>query len=201
MVTLSVITPTIGRESLRLMLERLLPQLGEGDEVLVIGDGPQPHAKAIADKLASPYVRYWEHGPIMNYGNPQRNLAIAEAKGDYIHFVDDDDMPAKDAVKNIKKAAAEAPGKPIMFRMMHCGTPLWQAPAVICANVSGQMFVIPNVKDRIGKWSGRYEADFDFMKSTLALYPGKDADVVWRKEIICVQGYVGRQAIAKEIKD
>ena len=41
---LTVITPTIGRASLRATLDSIAPQLLDGDEHLVIGDGMQPPA-------------------------------------------------------------------------------------------------------------------------------------------------------------
>lgn len=199
MPSIGIITPTIGRPSLRAMLDRLLPQLDAKDQVLIIGDGPQPAAKAIVDSLKSGLIRYWEHGPIRNYGNPQRNLAIAESTNDYVMFVDDDDLPAPQAIQAVKAAAAAHPGLPLMFRMQGPFDSLWRIRKVEVCNVSGQMFVVPNVKERIGRWSGRYEADLDFIKTTLALYPGKDGAVVWRDEIICKQGYVGRQRGAIEL--
>lgn len=198
MPSVSVITPTIGRASLKVMLGRLLPQLGPRDEILLVGDGPQPQARAIVKELASPLIRYWEYGPSMNYGNPQRNNALLQAKCDYLVYVDDDDVPEPDAIATIRKAALEAPGRPLMFKMYHCGQVLWRKKVIEGANVSGQMFVAPNVDDMVGKWSGRYEADLDYMRRTVRTYPGKDEAVVWREEIICTQGYVGRQSIAHE---
>lgn len=84
MPSVCVITPTIGRDSLRVMLSGLLPQLAPGDEVLIIGDGPQPNAQKIVDEIKSPLIRYWDIPLIRNYGNPQRNIALREAKADYI---------------------------------------------------------------------------------------------------------------------
>lgn len=190
--SLSVITPTIGRDSLKVMLNGLLPQLSQGDEVLIIGDGPQPNAQKIVDDLASPFTDYWETPPIRNYGNPQRNEAIAKAKGSYIMFVDDDDEVKPDAVANIKKYAARHPGVPLMFKMLYGGRQvLWDVRKVEVGRVSGQMFVTPNVKGKVGAWSGKYTADFDFMMSTLAHYPKGAATVRFINKLITVQGLAG----------
>lgn len=190
--TISIITPTIGRDSLKVMLDGLLPQIEDGDEVLIIGDGPQPNAKKIVDDLSSPRIRYWETPPIKNYGNPQRNEAIALANGDYLMFVDDDDTVDPNAISTIKNAAANNPGIPLMFKMLHAGyNILWDIPQVAYGHVSGQMFVLPNVKGKIGTWSGKYGADFDFITSTLALYPEGVGAVKFLEEIITVQGYAG----------
>jgi len=193
-ISLSVVTPTIGRPSLRIMLEGLLSQLSEGDEVLVVGDGPRPEAESICRSLRNPLVSYWETPQVMNYGNPQRNEAIARAKGTHIHFLDDDDTGEEGAIAQIRRAASESPGRPLMFRMHHQNTVLWRAPKVNYGNVSGQMFVAPNVPRRLGRWSGKYGADFDFIRGTLALYPEGEDAVVWRQEIVAVQGQAGPHA-------
>jgi hypothetical protein len=173
------------------MLDGLLPQLSAGDEVLVIGDGPRPKLQEICAAYKSDLIKYWEIPLTMNYGNPQRNEAIARAKGTHIHFLDDDDLTKEGAIADIKAAAAEQPLSPLMFKMHHHSTILWRTPEVKVANISGQMFVTPNVPGRLGHWSGRYSADFDFISSTLKLYPGGYGSVVWRNEIVAVQGQAG----------
>lgn len=188
--TLTVITPTLGRESLKAMLDSLLPQLTPDDEVLVIGDGPRPRAGEICASYGNPVIKYWEIPLIMNFGNPQRNEAIRIAKCSHIHFLDDDDRSMDGAVATIKKAASLFPGRPLMFRMPYTNTVIWRNPVVQVANVSGQMFVAPNDKGRLGKWSGKYGADYDFITSTCALYPPDS--VVWRDELVAHQGLAGK---------
>lgn len=206
MPSITVITPTIGRDSLEKMFLQLHPQLSPGDEHLVIGDGPQPNAEKIVDKVKSPYVRYWEFPLIMNYGNPQRNQAISHAVGDYLMFVDDDDQVPPGAIDKVKKAAEANPGKILMFRMQHPPGPLWVRKELACGNVSGQMFICPNVKGKVGRWSTHYSADFDFMTSTVALYPDPSDAIVWLSDIISIQGYAGPKGaggknMAPEITD
>lgn len=192
--TLSIITPTLGRESLKAMLDSLLPQLTQGDEVLVIGDGPRPRAGEICASYGNPIIKYWEIPLVMNFGNPQRNEAIKIAKCTHIHFLDDDDRSVDGAIATIKKVAAEFPGRPLMFKMPYSNSNsiIWRNPVVQVANVSGQMFVVPNDKGRLGKWSGKYAADYDFISSTCLLYPDKENSVVWRDEIIAQQGLAGK---------
>lgn len=192
-IRLSVIVPTI-RESLKTMLDGLLPQLSVGDEVLVIGDGPRPAVRSICDSYGTGIVRYWEIPLTMNYGNPQRNEAIERAGGTHLHFLDDDDLTVPDSISRIKKAASECPDRPLMFRMHHHSTVLWSVPRLMLGNVSGQMFVVPNVPGRLGRWSGKYSADFDFIRSTLDRYPDGEGAIVWREEIVAVQGQAGPHA-------
>ena len=190
--SITVITPTIGRASLRTMLEQLGPQLGEGDECLVLGDGPQPAAGHIVAGIANPRVQYIEHPEVRNWGNPQRNAAITRAKGDLLMFVDDDDQVLRDGVETIRRIGAEHPGRPLMFRIRHMESLIWRTPVVEYANVSGQMFIAPNVPTRVGRWSDAYGADFDYITSTLALYSEGANALVWREEITTIQGLAPR---------
>jgi glycosyltransferase involved in cell wall biosynthesis len=192
MSTFSIITPTIGRESLNVSLDSALPQLQEGDEILVIGDGPQPRAKEICESKKSPFITYWEVPFTRNYGNPGRNDAIAKAKGSHLFFVDDDDAVLPDAIKAMRKVADEYPNRPLLFKMHHPHVGiLYRTERIVCGNLSGQMFVPPNVKERLGRWSGKYAADFDFVSSTLSLYPGGEKDVVYRYEVTVRMGCAG----------
>jgi glycosyltransferase involved in cell wall biosynthesis len=190
MPTLTIITPTIGRHSLATMLEALVPQLQEGDECLVLGDGAQPEAEQIVVSVPNPSVRYIEHALVRNWGNPQRNTAIGMAKGDLLVFIDDDDRPISGGMETIRRVAVLHPNRPLMFRMHHQGMLLPTELGVLKpGNVSGQMFVAPNVISRVGRWSDRYAADFDFIESTMKHYSLED--LVWCDEITTVQGFRG----------
>lgn len=171
------------------MLAALVPQLEESDECLVLGDGPQLVAEQIVTAVASSHVRYIEHPPVKNWGNPQRNTAISAAKGDLLVFIDDDDRPLPDGMATIRRASERHPGRPLMFRMHHQGRLLPETRTLTLGNVSGQMFVAPNVSGRLGKWSDRYAADFDFIESTMKHY--RFDDLVWCDEITTVQGFHG----------
>lgn len=191
MTSISVITPTIGRASLKTMLEALLPQLADGDEALVIGDGPQPKARNIVEAFRNDQIRYWESEPLFNWGNPQRNSAIDQARGEWLVFIDDDDVPLPECAARVRRGAQDHGKRPLMFKMTHLGGLLWRSRNIELGNVSGQMFVVPNVKGRVGRWSAQYAADFDFIRSTLALYPEGESIVAWMEDQITLQGYVG----------
>jgi hypothetical protein len=118
------------------------------------------------------------------------------AVGKRLFFVDDDDVVLPGALDAIRMQAKKYPAAPLMFRMKHPSVVLWGEKKICPGNVSGQMFVCPNVRDRLGIWSGRYEADQDFIKSTLALYPDGERSVVWCPETLVVQGLAGKNSAA-----
>ena len=89
MLNVSVIMPTYNRADLLLRAIRsVLPQLIEGDEVLVMDDGSSDHTAQVVQKLGSP-VRYF----LLENGGPSRarNVGMQHATGDLIAFLDDDD--------------------------------------------------------------------------------------------------------------
>jgi hypothetical protein len=162
-VRLSIILPTSGRETLGRTLASVTPQLAPGDELILLRD-------ASGD---------WGHTP--------RQEAMGRAKGDYLLFMDDDDIYTEGALDAVRAALAENPGRPHVFRMRRVGPANDVLPAervVRLGNVSTQMMVVPNDTARLGAWGRRYEGDFDFLASTLAKYPPDS--LVWRDEVITV---------------
>lgn len=110
-----------------------------------------------------------------------------KATGDYLLFMDDDDMYLPGALNTVRHALKESPGLPHLFRMRrdgHFHDELPRVNTIRVGEVSTQMICFPNDPQRIGTWGTRYEGDFDFIASTLSLYP---ADVlVWRHEALSV---------------
>jgi glycosyltransferase involved in cell wall biosynthesis len=159
-MTVTVIIPTCGRPCLAAALASVTPQLEPGDQVLVIRDASG------------------------DWGHTARNAAMPRAAGDVLLFLDDDDVYFPGALEAVRRAAAEHPGRVLIFRMKR-GEPhndeLPGAPAVECGNVSTQMFAVPNDPARLGRWGSRYEGDFDFLTSTLEHYPDGP---VWRDELV-----------------
>lgn len=162
-VRLSVIVPTTGRPALARALESITSQLLPGDEVIVRADRSG------------------------DWGATPRTEGMRQATGDYLLWMDDDDIYTPGALAAIRAALKENPGRPHLFRMRRAGginDALPRVRAVRVGEVSTQMFCAPNDPAKLGAWGKRYEGDFDFISSTLAHYP-PDA-MVWRQEVIAV---------------
>ena len=108
------------------------------------------------------------------------------ATGTHLAFMDDDDVYTPGAIATMRNAAADVP---VIFRMddpLH-GV-IWKEPEIKWANVSTQMYVVPNVPEKLGSWTPHMPGlkcpggDFTFIKETVENFGG----VIWREEVTSV---------------
>lgn len=192
--SVSLIIPTIGRDSLARLLSQVHPQLAEQDEVMVAADGPSLAAKSAVIACEDRRIRYCEvsYGPMGDWGHTVRNLIMPLASGSHLFFLDDDDECLPGAYETIRAAVAKTPNKILLFRVRHEGGVIWRAKEVVCGNVSTQMVVVPNVKGRLGAWLPHtYDGDYRFIQSCVYLHPLKEKGVEWREEVIATHGIGG----------
>ncbi len=107
---ISIIMPVYNRESLiKQSLDRIAEQITDDFELICIDDGSKDTSGAILDAYAEKY-------PFMtvihqeNQGcSAARNHGLQAAKGEYIWFVDDDDLVEKDCMPNIPQLLEDHP--------------------------------------------------------------------------------------------
>jgi glycosyltransferase involved in cell wall biosynthesis len=159
-VTFSVIVPTRGRRSLAATLDSVSEQLQPGDEVLV---------RCTRDE---------------DFGNAARQSLVERAAGTHLVFIDDDDQLAQDALATMRRVAEEHPERVVIFRMRYLdGHILWHDPVLRERNVSSQMFLVPNVPGKLGRWENpEYSrmADWSFISETVRL----QGEPLFREEIV-----------------
>lgn len=164
MASVSFIIPSINRKTLHRTIESIEPR--QGDEIIVEFDIPKSGM----------------------WGNPQRNKAMARATGDYLAFIDDDDMYAPGARKIMEQAIKEnTNNSPILFRIKYPnGQIIWKQKSVVPGNISTQMILVPNKKDMLYHWKdGRNMADFIFVDH----WKWPKDQIIWRQEIIALMGH------------
>lgn len=185
--TVSILIPTISRPTLARALASLRSQEWiPGDEVLVVGDGPQPIARELWERFGLPgrYVETPRAGGV--WGHAARNWVLDGrlARGAYLMCLDDDDEYTPGAIATVRAALAEAPGRPHIFRMTgrHHGL-LWKTPELVEGNVGTPMIVAPNDPARLGRFATNRCGDTVFIRDTCSHYPDGP---VWREEVICL---------------
>jgi glycosyltransferase involved in cell wall biosynthesis len=190
-IKLSVIIPTCGRETLVRTLQSLIPAgLRSYDEVLVVGDGSQPAVGPIVLRFHPLLdLRYFEHGPTRMVGHAQRQYGMSQATGTHLLSIDDDDVYLPGAISAVHEAIRKNPDRVLLFREesrtpRHPWGIIWKDRQIRQGNVGTRCVVAPNVHGRLGTWGNRYEGDYDFIRSTVDLYPDRDAGVVWVDRVI-----------------
>ncbi|MFZ8805652.1 MAG: glycosyltransferase family 2 protein, partial [Candidatus Calescibacterium sp.] len=102
----SVIIPTIGRESLIRTLESVLNQTYQNLEIIITDDTEEGKAKPLIERyLTDPRIKYvintkYKHGPSGNKNNGLDNIT-----GEYFTIVDDDDIIMPNAIEELLNVA------------------------------------------------------------------------------------------------
>jgi Glycosyl transferase family 2 len=161
--TFSVVIPTSGRRTAIRALASVVPQLEDGDEVLLI------------------------RSDAGDWGDSARNSAMERARGTHLLFLDDDDVHTPRALAIIRDFAREHPGRIGIFRMRYeqplhkYGQIRWTDPELRWANVGTPMFVVPNLEGKLGRWdSAGYTGDWDFIRETVSL----QGEPIFRNEVV-----------------
>lgn len=162
--TITIIIPTAGRGSILRTLKTITDQLKPGDQCHILKDDTSPG------------------------GGAARNRMMPQVTTSHIAFMDDDDIYLPDALERMREAATEHPDRPLIFKMHRDPqkdiVPGKGVKHPRLGQVSTQCILVPNDPSRLGKWGKAPCCDWDFVRTTLALYP--EDSVVMRDEIIAV---------------
>ncbi len=107
-VSVSIVTPCYnGGPYLRATIESILAQSQPVLEMIIVDDGSTDESAAIAESFGPPIrvIRQVNQGESV-----ARNRGIAEARGDYLLFLDADDLLDPDSLRQLVHAARRAPG-------------------------------------------------------------------------------------------
>lgn len=117
----SVIIPTYkGSKNIQYALNSLVEQSFSNFEVIVVDDNGEGTAEQIDTKrIVDSYsdklnLRYYSH-PINSNGSVARNTGIKHSRGEYIAFLDDDDLYLKNRIKNAIAALEEEQDCDLVF--------------------------------------------------------------------------------------
>jgi glycosyltransferase involved in cell wall biosynthesis len=157
--------------------------LAKGDEVIVAidsfeaGERQIERMKRLVAEYGPQYRAIAHDQDRHTFGHDQINAAMAQAKGDYFIWCDDDDIFLPGAFEAVREAArALKEPRPLLFGFRaNSGIAHDHQRPIVQDQVGGHQLVPPNLPDKLGRWSERYQGDFDFIRSTLDLWGGDDA--------------------------
>jgi glycosyltransferase involved in cell wall biosynthesis len=116
-IDFSVIIPTFRRPGeLRHAILSALEQTGVQVEILVVDDSPERSAETVVTNLQDSRVTYLINPqPSGGYPSRVRNLAWPNAKGSFIHFLDDDDIIPQGHYAAVKAAFSKQSDVGVVF--------------------------------------------------------------------------------------
>ncbi|HEX7845514.1 MAG TPA: glycosyltransferase family A protein [Chitinophagaceae bacterium] len=111
-LSFSVVIPTYNRAHLvPLTIDSILAQRYEHFEVIVVDDGSTDNTEEVLKRyLADGRFRYFKKTNAER--GAARNFGFARAKGDYVFFIDSDDLMMEDHLSVLNKAIGALPEKP-----------------------------------------------------------------------------------------
>lgn len=174
---LTILIPTVGRNTLERTLRSVRKQLREEDEIILVADG----VKGIEAKGVTLIELDENHN---DWGHTPRNLILPTITSGYVVHFDDDDTLANDALKHVRQAIARHNGDLFLFQMRReDGSLIPDGNELRCGNVGTPMFVHPAGID-LGKFGeGVYAGDCEFITQTVERNPQRE--LRWIPQVIC----------------
>ena len=187
---LSVVIPTVGRDTLQMTLDALAAQPEvEGVEVLVVADTFGGYTDALTRarlRVELAGYRWLEHDAGLHcVGQPQRTFGARFAHAPWVWFGQDDNVPAQDSLATIELAIdQQAHARPLFFRMRtYWGSEVWHEPKLAIGNIDADCLVFPRVIAKQVNWGLRYEGDYD---AAVQAYKVNDGDVAWIDQVVSI---------------
>jgi glycosyltransferase involved in cell wall biosynthesis len=116
-IDFSVIIPAFRRPGeLIEAISSVLRQRGASAEIFVVDDSPEGSAEEAVRNLADPRVTYLKNpNPTGGFPSVVRNIGWPQARGKFVHFLDDDDLVTEGHYAAVKEAFAIRPGVGLVF--------------------------------------------------------------------------------------
>lgn len=202
-MSFSIIVPTCGRATTGQTLQSITHQMDESDELIVVSDSFLPKIAELVADVANKMprgriVHHYTDAVTRDNGGSQRDLGILVAQGDWLLFMDSDDIYTRNALDEVRQSLVESGvKKPHIFKMQggsHSGWTdigggsgwtgtLWKYERLAYGNVGTPMVVCPCVEG-LPLWS-RHDKnghDFGWICDVSNMFNG----VVWVDKVISI---------------
>jgi cellulose synthase/poly-beta-1,6-N-acetylglucosamine synthase-like glycosyltransferase len=168
----SIITPSCGRlMTLKEAIASVDAQSYPHWEHLIVSDGVFPALRQLASANGEPRRRFFSTPPIRHFGNHQRNVGIFQARGEYLVFLDDDNILYPQALSSMLTGFASGDVGLVFCPIdydhakhgVH-GQVLMPKQGFACGEVDSLNAMLKRtLAVRCGGWSDSYFADFHLL--------------------------------------
>ena len=192
---ISVVIPTYKRpKELAEAIDSVLAQTGASTEVIVVDDCPDGSAAAVAASYVGKPVHYLLN-PVPSKGNPAivRNLGWSHASGEYLHFLDDDDVVPQGHYARVLAAFAKSPSVGTVFGAIG---PFGNDPEAMAHEV--RYFAQATRRARQLQWFGRRMGFSAWLLSQTTFLVCSSA-VVRRNCVAAVKGFDPRVRLVEDV--
>lgn len=116
-VDFTVVIPTFRRPTeLREAISSVLAQVEVEIEIVVVDDSPEQSAASVVSSLSDPRVSYLANPkPTGGFPSAVRNLGWPRGRGDFVHFLDDDDIIPAGHYAAVKATFEKHPNVGVVF--------------------------------------------------------------------------------------
>jgi hypothetical protein len=216
----SVLMPAYNAEKwIKQSIESALKQTWENKEIIIVDDGSRDRTLKIAKSFESGTVKVVSQN---NRGAATaRNRALSLASGDYIQWLDADDLLAPDKIAGQMKAAAGERSKLILYSSPHgvfyhryrkakfVPNPLWQDLSPVdwlVLNLADKLWMNPagwlisrELTEKAGPWDRRLTMDDD--GEYIARVVAASEQVKFVREAKCYYRQSGFYQLSKKMSD
>jgi len=166
--TFNILLTTIGRPTLKRMIDSIYPQLLKDDYLTIVADCNLSEVLLQLNdciKNAVCTINIIQNSEMLGFfGHGSRNKWQDSLLGDYLLHGDDDDVYTSDAMDIIRQHCTES--KLYIFKMLYNFTEMPRTPVIEFGNIGTPCGVIPNKKCCFFPiWELEYGGDFKFYKA------------------------------------
>ena len=176
----TIITPTYNRpQLLREAIESVLAQSYQEWEQVVVSDGHDPRVEALVASFGDPRIRYTYTYRFSVMGNYQRNYALKRATGEYVFYLDDDNVIYPECLRQMVAGfTSDDVGyvvSPIHYgKGLMCPTPNFRHQEIDLLN----HMVRRRLVERVWGQTVRYSADYFLIRNVARISQGVFLDQV-----------------------
>lgn len=183
---ITVIVPTIGRDTLHKTIQSVAPQLRESDALVVVSEGENKNVRQIVKAFSDHYQGFdwgyaYEFG--QNWGHGNRNYILDNhVHTSHVWTIDDDDVATPDAIEAMR-AHMDDPWTVFKMRFEEghfaSGLTIWRAPRITPGDIGTPMIFAPLGDARFGL---HYMGDLDYAYALQA----ERGEAVWAEEVVAL---------------